>query len=116
MNAGAGVKTNLLFFTRGGPTERIWYYDLSDVKVGKKTPLTVQHFEDFFARLPKREASERSWTVERAALEQKGYDLKAVNPNAKVEEDTRTPEEILDLIEAKQRDIAEAIARLRAIK
>jgi type I restriction enzyme M protein len=38
VNAGAGVKTNLLFFTKGGPTQRIWYYDLSNIKVGKKTP------------------------------------------------------------------------------
>jgi type I restriction enzyme M protein len=42
--AGAGVKTNLLFFTKGRKTERIWYYDLSRVKVGKKTPLTLAHF------------------------------------------------------------------------
>lgn len=42
--AGAGVKTNLLFFTRGKKTERIWYYDLSQVKVGKKTPMTLAHF------------------------------------------------------------------------
>jgi type I restriction enzyme M protein len=42
--AGAGVKTNLLFFTKGRKTERIWYYDLSHVKVGKKTPLTLAHF------------------------------------------------------------------------
>lgn len=42
--AGAGVKTNLLFFTKGRRTERIWYYDLSSVKVGKKTPLTLAHF------------------------------------------------------------------------
>ena len=42
--AGAGVKTNLLFFTKGRKTERIWYYDLSTVKVGKKTPLTLAHF------------------------------------------------------------------------
>ena len=42
--AGAGVKTNLLFFTKGRRTERIWYYDLSQVKVGKKTPLTLAHF------------------------------------------------------------------------
>ena len=35
-SAGAGVKTNLLFFTRGGPTERVWYYDLSDIKVGRR--------------------------------------------------------------------------------
>ncbi len=39
--SGAGVKTNLLFFTRGQRTQRIWYYDLSWVKVGKKTPLTL---------------------------------------------------------------------------
>eukprot|EP00456_Euglypha_rotunda_P029172 TRINITY_DN2289_c0_g2_i2.p2 TRINITY_DN2289_c0_g2~~TRINITY_DN2289_c0_g2_i2.p2 ORF type:complete len:501 (+),score=121.75 TRINITY_DN2289_c0_g2_i2:292-1794(+) len=42
--AGAGVKTNLLFFTKGRKTERIWYYELSQVKVGKKTPLTLAHF------------------------------------------------------------------------
>lgn len=42
--AGAGVKTNLLFFTKGKKTERIWYYDLSHVKVGKKTPMTLAHF------------------------------------------------------------------------
>jgi type I restriction enzyme M protein len=42
--AGAGVKTNLLFFTKGKKTEKIWYYDLSHVKVGKKTPLTLAHF------------------------------------------------------------------------
>lgn len=42
--AGAGVKTNLLFFTKGRKTKRIWYYDLSQVKVGKKTPLTLAHF------------------------------------------------------------------------
>ena len=42
--AGAGVKTNLLFFTKGRKTEKTWYYDLSYVKVGKKTPLTLAHF------------------------------------------------------------------------
>ncbi|RYY91034.1 MAG: restriction endonuclease subunit M [Chitinophagaceae bacterium] len=42
--AGAGVKTNVLFFTKGSKTEKIWYYDLSHVKVGKKTPMTLAHF------------------------------------------------------------------------
>lgn len=42
--AGAGVKTNLLFFTKGKKTEKTWYYDLSYVKVGKKTPMTLAHF------------------------------------------------------------------------
>jgi type I restriction enzyme M protein len=43
-STGASVNTSLLFFTKGRKTERIWYYDLSQVKVGKKTPLTLSHF------------------------------------------------------------------------
>jgi type I restriction enzyme M protein len=111
--AGAGVKTNLLFFTKGKPTERVWYYDLSDIKVGKKTPLTAAHFEDFFQLLPSRADSPRSWMVSRQEIEAKNYDLKAVNPNTKPVEDTRTPEELLDLIEAKGREVSEALAALR---
>ncbi len=42
--AGAGVKTNLLFFNKGKKTKKIWYYDLANIKVGKKTPLTLAHF------------------------------------------------------------------------
>jgi type I restriction enzyme M protein len=42
--AGAGVKTNLLFFTKGKTTRKIWYYDLTHVKVGKKSPVTLAHF------------------------------------------------------------------------
>ncbi|MGH9861408.1 MAG: recombinase family protein, partial [Candidatus Acidiferrales bacterium] len=98
---------------KGERTQRIWYYDLSDVKVGKKKPLTLKHFEQFFELLPQRAESERSWSVERQKIEKDGYDLKAVNPHAKREEDTRTPEELLDLIEAKGREIAEALTVLR---
>ena len=111
--AGAGVKTNLLFFTKGRPTERIWYYDLSDVKVGKKKPFTLDRMADFFERLPARGDSERSWTVGRPAIEAKNYDLKAVNPHARSAADTRTPAELLDLIEAKGREVAAALAELR---
>ena len=178
--AGAGVKTNLLFFTKGRPTRKIWYYDLTDIKVGKKTPLTLKHFEDFFRLLPERADSDLSWTVDmnerkqiaaeeaRPLKEQstaKGrqaaqwnerlkelkkakfrddaaiaeaeakvteltreakelaakakeiedvvYDLKAVNPHKKPVVDTRTPEELIDIIEAKGREVAEALAVLR---
>ncbi len=109
------MKTNLLFFTRGKPTERIWYYDLSEIKMGKKRPLTIAHFEEFFRLLPGRGDSEHSWTVERREIEARGYDLKAVNPNAKRDEDTRTPEELLDIIEAKGKEVAEALVALRAL-
>ncbi len=45
-------------------------------------------------------------------IEAKIYDLKAVTPNAKNDEDTRTPEDLLELIEVKGREVAEAIAAL----
>lgn len=72
--AGAGVKTNLVFFTKGRATERIWYYDLADVKVGKKTPMTLAQFEEFFRLLPKRGDSALSWTTDFAARVQKSLD------------------------------------------
>jgi hypothetical protein len=56
--------------------------------------------------LPGRADSERSWTVTREAIEAKNYD----------QEDRRTPEELLDLIEAKGREVAEAVAQLRALR
>ena len=178
--AGAGVKTNLLFFTKGNRTKKIWYYDLTDIKVRKRTPLTLKYFDDFFKLLPARANSDFSWTVDLderkktasddarpikeqahkknqeaaqwnerlkelkrakpkdeaaiAAADAKGkelykeakdlagkakeiedavYDIKAVNPNKKPIIDTRTPEELLDIIEAKGREIAEALAILR---
>ena len=69
--AGAGVKTNLVFFNRGRKTERIWYYDLSQMKVGKKTPLTLKHFAGFFELLSQRgtaaSETDHSWTIDFAA-------------------------------------------------
>ena len=112
--AGAGVKTNLLFFTKGRPTERIWYYDLSDIKVGKKTPFTLAHFEDFFRALPARGDSERSWTI-RAGDRSEELRPQGRQPQRQKDEDTRTPEELLDLIEAKGHEVAEALAELRSL-
>jgi len=180
--AGAGVKTNLLFFTKGKPTKKIWYYDLTDFKVLKKTPLMLKHFEDFFRLLPDRADSPLSWTVDmeekkkiaseeaqpfkdlahkksqEAAqwndrlkelkkakprneasitsaeekvkaiskeakeaqkkakeIEDAVYDLKAVNPNKKPVIDTRTPEELLDIIETKGREIQQSLETLRKL-
>ena len=50
-----GVKTNVLFFTRGSDdednTKEVWFYDLrTDMpSFGKKNPLTVEHFNGFVA-------------------------------------------------------------------
>jgi len=98
VNAGAASKTNLLFFTKGKPTKEIWYYDLSDINVTKKQPLTLSHFKEFFELLPERASSQRSWTVSIDTIKEKNYDMKAVDPNRKEQIDTRTPEEISGII------------------
>lgn len=178
---GAGVKTNVLFFTKGKATKKIWYFDLSAVKVAKKTPFTREQLAEFFELLPARADGERSWTLDIAArrrkareeadairatagepktklkqhqealdklkkdkakaeeqepvkqliqacereirdieskaqnVEDAAFDLKAVNPNAKHEEDTRTPAELIQLIESKGREVMEILAKLKAI-
>jgi len=49
----AGVKTNVLFFTRGttetGNTKNVWFYDMrtNAPNYGKRTPFTEKAFEDF---------------------------------------------------------------------
>jgi type I restriction enzyme M protein len=178
--AGAGVKTNLLFFTKGQPTRKIWDYDLSELKIRKKIPLMLKHFEDLLRLLPTRADSELSWTVDmderkrvaadearpfkeqataesqQAAqwsqrladlkkdwprddqaieeaeakvkeltrvsrdlaakakdIEDTVYDLKAVNPYKRSIVDSRTPEELMNIIEAKGQEVAEALSTLR---
>lgn len=70
----------------------------------------VTHTEAALARLLKeaREAAGRAESIENAV-----YDLKAVNPHRKSEVETRTPAHLLEQIEAKGKEIAEAIAQLR---
>ena len=49
----AGVKTNVLFFTRGtsetGNTKNVWFYDMrtNGPSYGKRTPFTEKAFDDF---------------------------------------------------------------------
>ena len=116
-SAGSGVKSNLLFFNKGAPTERIWYYELTPrerERFTKTMPLTLDHFGEFFELLPERADSERSWTVSREEIEERGYDLKAVNPHRVEDADTRTPEELLDEIAHHGRELEDALAELRA--
>jgi type I restriction enzyme M protein len=94
-------------------TTKIWYYDLSDIKVGKRIPFTLDKFDDFFKLLPERKDSERSWTVDREIIEKNNFDLKAVNPNRKTLEDNSTPEELIALIEEKQNEINAALKELK---
>lgn len=110
--AGAGVKTNILIFEKGESTEKIWYYDLSWVKVGKRNPFTIDRFDKFFEIFADKSDSEYSWTVDRATIEANNFDIKAVNPNKKQEVDTRSSAEIIAQIQSLHREIAAEIKAL----
>lgn len=89
---GAGVKTVVLFFTKGEPTQKIWYYQL-DKHFTKTNPITEADLEDFLTQQKTKAESENSWSIDAAALGD-DYDLSVKNPNKVVEVDERTPSEI----------------------
>ena len=80
-----GVKTNVLFFTRGktdkGNTKEVWIYDLRTnmPSFGKTTPLKPEHFDDFVAAYTaedRRTVSDERWSVfTREQIEAKGNSL-----------------------------------------
>lgn len=119
VNAGAGVKTNLLFFTKGKQTKKIWYYDMSHIKVRKKLPFTLDKFNDFFTKLSSDKEndkiSDNSWFINIDTIKNKNYDIKAVNPNIK-EKVIPKPEELIKIIEEAQTKINEGLIRLKEIK
>lgn len=114
-SAGAGVKTNLVFFTKGEPTERAWYFDLSDVKVGKKTPLTQAHFDEFFGLLPARGDSPRSWTVDFAARLQKALEDARPHLEKAAELDARA-KELEDALREQRKTKTASAAKLAALE
>ena len=86
-----GVKTNVLFFTRGktekGNTKKVWFYDMRTnmPAFGKRTPLTKEHFADFgkafgddpYGKSRRRDLGEtgRFRAFTRAEIDQRGDNL-----------------------------------------
>ena len=95
---GAGVKTVVLFFTKGEPTEKTWYYQL-EKHFTKTKPLTESDLADFLAKQKTKEDSESSWTVKISDLDD-NLDMSVKNPHKVEEVDERTPKEIADEIVA----------------
>ena len=96
---GAGVKTVVLFFDKGKPTERIWYYQLNPGRnLGKTNALNEDDMADFLKLQKTKADSENSWTLDVSTLGE-DCDLSVKNPNKTEEKDERTPAEIYDSIE-----------------
>jgi len=106
---GAGVKTVVLFFTKGEPTQKVWFYQLDPGRsLGKTNPLNDNDLEEFVTLQNGFGVSEKSWSINVVDLDQTTWDLSVKNPNAKQEAELRDPKDIITEIIALDKE-SEAI-------
>ena len=95
--AGAGVKTVVLFFEKGAPTKKVWFYHLNlDRNLGKTNPLNENDLAEFIELQKTKADSDNSWTLDVAGINTGTFDLSVKNPNNNDETVLREPKEILD--------------------
>lgn len=110
---GAGVKTVVIFFTKGEPTRKIWYYQLNLPRtLGKTNPLSEADLEEFVRLQKTQTESENSWLLDVSTLGE-DCDLSVKNPNKPEIIDERTPTQILDTIASLNENSAELIQQIR---
>ena len=113
---GTGVKTVVLFFTKGRPTTKTWFYQLTPGRtLGKTNPLNDNDLADFITLSATKADSENSWTVQIANVAEETCDLSVKNPNRVEEVDERTPAEILDVLDQLDQESTALINKLRSL-
>ncbi|RQW09597.1 SAM-dependent DNA methyltransferase [candidate division KSB1 bacterium] len=114
--AGAGVKTVVLFFEKGAPTKRVWYYQLNlDRNLGKTNPLTEEDLAEFLQLQKTKADSANSWSLDIADINADTFDLSVKNPNKNNETVLRDPAVILEEISALDKESAEILRTIRGI-
>jgi type I restriction enzyme M protein len=111
-----GIKTNLLFFTKGEPTKEIWYYEHpypAGVKSYNKTkPIQLPEFERERKWWKKRTETPQAWRVPITDIEARGFNLDLKNPNT-VDDAHRDPAELLAEFKKAQAAAVEIREKLR---
>lgn len=93
---GAGVKTVVLFFTKGESTKKIWYYQLDPGRsLGKTNPLHDSDLTDFITLQKEFTDSDKSWSINISDINKVTWDLSVKNPNGQKQEDLQTPDMII---------------------
>jgi len=112
---GAGVKTVVLFFEKGAPTRKIWFYQLDPGRnLGKTNPLNDADLAEFVKLQKTFAESLKSWSVDARSIDQTTFDLSVKNPNGGEEVTHRSPQGIMDEIAALDVESAEVLAKIRA--
>jgi type I restriction enzyme M protein len=113
---GAGVSTVVLFFDKGAPTRKIWYYQLDPGRnLGKTNPLNDADMMEF-VRLQKSFAdSPKSWSVDAKSIDATTFDLSVKNPNGGAEATHRDPLTILEEIAALDEESREVLGTIKVL-
>ena len=113
---GAGVKTVVLFFDKGAPTRKVWFYKLDPGRnLGKTNSLNDADLEEFVRLQATFADSANSWSVDASTLNDATYDLSVKNPNKVEQAALRDPLEIMDEIVALDAESAEILQSIRGL-
>jgi type I restriction enzyme M protein len=113
---GAGVKTVVLFFEKGAPTRKTWYYQLDPGRsMGKTNPLNDDDLVEFVQLQKTFADSDKSWSVDAKKIDQTTFDLSVKNPNGGEEVTHRGPQAILDEIAKLDAESAEVLVTIRGL-
>lgn len=113
---GAGVKTVVLFFEKGAPTRKVWYYQLDPGRnMGKTNPLNDADLAEFVVLQNTLADSDKSWSVDATSIDGTSFDLSVKNPNGGEEITHRSPQDILDEIAALDAESVKVLANIRAM-
>ena len=113
---GAGVKTVVLFFEKGAPTRKVWYYQLDPGRnLGKTNPLNDDDLAEFVTLQKTFVDSPKSWIVDAKSIDKTTFDLSVKNPNGGEEMAHRSPEAIMDEIATLDAESGEVLRNIRAL-
>jgi type I restriction enzyme M protein len=113
---GAGVKTIVLFFKKGEPTRKIWFYRLNlDRNLGKTNPLNERDLAEFVELQKTNADSANSWSINVADIDQATCDLSVKNPNKKEEAALLSPGEILKAIKVLDQESVEILDSIQKL-
>ena len=113
---GAGVKTVVLFFEKGAPTRKVWYYQLDPGRsLGKTNALNDDDLKEFVELQASFAESEKSWSVNVANIDPDSFDMSVKNPNKAKETPLREPDEIIAEMAALDAESADILKGIRGI-
>ncbi len=113
---GAGVKTVVLFFEKGKPTQNVWFYQLNlDRNLGKTNALNEKDLAEFVELQKTKAESENSWSIAVKDIDPTTFDLSAKNSNKKAEAALRQPADILAAMKALDEESAKILATIKTL-